>query len=313
MIAILGSGFGLYGYLPALVQGCGQTVILPDEYRSRLAGRPEIAHLANKVEWAPNKETTINQADGVILAMRPIDQGDWARRCLAAGNIKRILLEKPVAPSPDLARALLAELACAGKVIRVGYTFGHTSWAGQLRQALSSPSDSSELRIQWKFLAHHFSNDGRNWKRLTSSGGGALRYYGIQLIGLLAELGYDDIISSIASGDSPDEIGKWRASFAAPNLPHCEILVDSKAAEESFHVQLTSETHAAVIVSNQASPFESGDEYQERRFDRRVPVLSRLCSSLLEGTTDYTAQYAASIELWRRVERETKFSRYQRN
>ena len=48
MFAIRGSGFGLYGYLPALV-GCGRRVVLPERYRARFAERPELAPFANEV------------------------------------------------------------------------------------------------------------------------------------------------------------------------------------------------------------------------------------------------------------------------
>lgn len=47
-IAILGSGFGLYGYLPALVAHCVQRVVLPERYRQRLEERSELAQYASQ-------------------------------------------------------------------------------------------------------------------------------------------------------------------------------------------------------------------------------------------------------------------------
>ena len=51
MFAILGSGFGLYGYLPALVEGCEQPVVLPERYRARFDERSELARFAINVQW----------------------------------------------------------------------------------------------------------------------------------------------------------------------------------------------------------------------------------------------------------------------
>ncbi|MDQ3120168.1 MAG: hypothetical protein M3Q89_11475 [Verrucomicrobiota bacterium] len=312
MIAILGSGFGLYGYLPALVEGCKQRVVLPEAYRARFDERPELARFAGDVQWERDKAAAINSADGVVLALRPGDQKEWVPRCLALTNIERLLLEKPLATSPRVGKALLGDLTHSFKTVRVGYTFRYTRWGKRLLDALSVTRETRALSVQWNFLAHHLVHDLRNWKRSHVAGGGAIRFYGIQLIALLAEIGYRDVGVSLSFGPSADEVEKWTASFAGPGLPECDIVINTKVAVSSFRVELLSDSDNKpnAVFTDQDDPFASTDEPSSSRgggLDRRLSVLTPLCCSLWTQTTDEYEWYEATIELWRCVEEKTHF------
>lgn len=309
MIAILGSGFGLYGYLPALVEGCGQSIVLPERYRARFCERSELAQFASDVQWEQDEATALDCADGAVLALRPIDQDEWIRRCLARPNIQRLLLEKPLASSPEVAAALFDDLARSGKVVRMGYTFRYTPWGKQIQDALDGGRESRPPSIQWNFLAHHFRHDLRNWKRFHVAGGGAIRLYGIQLIALLAEIGYRDVILSRSFGKSADEVEEWTASFAGPGLPDCNVGVHTKAAVDNFRAELlsSSTTEPAAVFANQVDPFDSTNEACPEGLDRRVSILGHLCRSLWEQSNSENAWYEATIELWRRIEKKTRF------
>jgi predicted dehydrogenase len=309
VIAILGSGFGLYGYLPALVKGCGQRVVLSERHREPFQKRPELARFADNVQWARDEASALDCADEVVLALQPSQQSEWIPRCLARPNLARILVEKPLAPSPEAAAELLEELDRSSKVIRIGYTFRYTDWGQRLRAALKQTEEGGRVLIQWSFLAHHFRHDLRNWKRFTDSGGGAVRFYGIQLMALLAELGYQVVISSHTFGESVDVIEKWTASFRGPGLPECEVAVDTRSVVEKFSASfLGSAKEPGLVFAELNDPFESGanDESSEE-LDRRVPALSRLCRSLWEESVDEKKWYKATIDLWRSVEERTSF------
>jgi predicted dehydrogenase len=316
VIAILGSGFGLYGYLPALVKGCAQRVILSERHREAFQGRPELARFADDVQWERDEASALDRAEGVVLALQPSHQSEWIPQCLALPNLKRILVEKPLAPSPEATGALLDDLRRSGKVIRIGYTFRYTDWAQRLRAALKQGEKGRRLSIQWRFLAHHFRHDLRNWKRFTDSGGGAIRFYGIQLIALLAELGYQVVISSHSFGDSVDVIEKWTASFKGKGLPDCEVAVDTRSANEKFRAELfsSSATEPVAVFADLNDPFESTTTAQSLAgLDRRVPALSRLCRSLWEQAVGEDVWYKATIDLWRSVEERTSFEKAGRN
>lgn len=310
MFAIFGSGFGLYGYLPALVSGCGERVILPERYRGRVGDRPELDHYATNLRWADDEFAALKCADGVVLALRPADQTVWISRCLAHSNIRYLLLEKPLAYSPEVAANVLDELVLSAKVFRVGYTFRYTSWGKKLLSTLCSTRGCGLVSIRWSFLAHHFRYDLRNWKRFQRTGGGAIRFYGIHLVALMAEIGYRNVIRSRALGISLDEVEKWIATFSGPGLPECEVVVDTRSIVREFLVTQVSSFSAGLITvfANLSDPFDSEDAiYQPGRIDQRVPVLTQLCHSLREEGTNEYEWYDATIKLWSRIERETQF------
>jgi predicted dehydrogenase len=295
MIAILGSGFGLYGFLPALVQGCGQTVALPERYRDRFARRPELAAFAPQIRWFADEQAALEAADGVVLALRPADQAAWIPRCLALPNLQRLLLEKPLAPSPLAAAQLLRALDASGKTFGLNYSFAHLLWRDRLRDAAQQ---TAELTIDWQFSAHHFRTGLDTWKRRHSEGGGVIRFYGIHLIALLAELGYDAVETSRTRGELADEPQTWQALFKGPHLAHCRIHVDSLAPRTQFCITSGGET-----LVDLADPFdEDAAQAPKTGLDRRVPVLTQVALTLWQPARQPSEWYAASVRLWQAVE-----------
>ncbi len=297
-VAILGSGFGLYGYLPAIVCGCGQQVLLPERYRGRLAGRADVAELADRVEWAPHEDAMLDAADALIIAQRPDDQVKWIGKSLRRPNIRRFLLEKPVAPTPAAALALLDEIRRRGAIVRIAYTFRYTQWARRLFSKYRDNDFDGPVEIEWLFRAHHYKINAQVWKRFASQGGGAIRFFGIHLIALLAEMGYEAASNSEVAADKADEVERWRATFTGPGLPDARIHIDSNAASERFAVGMGQE-HLHLGDSFQDAPAHD-------RLDRRVSGLTALCREFLEGNEGVLPWYQNSIELWAKVENMTR-------
>ena len=302
MIAILGSGFGIYGYLPALV-GCGQCVLLPERYRAAFSARPELARFESEVRWARDERATLDSAEGVVLALRPADQEEWLPRCLGRPNLRYLLLEKPLARSPKIALALWSAVSSSARVVRVGYLFRLAPWAGQLRAVVAESGRTDPLSLRWNFLAHHFRSDRASWKRSTAAGGGAIRFYGIQAIAFLAELGYREVLGSLAGGPTNDEIETWTATFGGPGLLGCEVTVQTRSEPARFHF----ECRGRAFV-DQPDPFVRPNESADDVLDRRLPVLTALVRSLWDEDETLAASYQNTLELWRRVEEATRFS-----
>lgn len=290
-VAVLGAGFGLYGYLPALMS-LGHTVVLPQRYRSTVGARAELAGFLDRIEWCSHEDTALDDARAVVLARRPDDQSAMLPSILARRQIGFLVLEKPLARDPVDAARLHAELVKSGRSFRVGYTFPLTAWGRRLR-AGAAPIDS----ITWRFRAHHYATNARNWKRLHSQGGGGLRFYGIQIIGLLAQLGFDRVLSSETTSATPDEVETWTAVFSGIERTSCRVVIDSNADRPEFVVQTTS-TGMGVRLDG---PFgeQSGPQ------DRRVPLLAALCAEALEGDRPFCGWHASAITLWQRVEEAT--------
>jgi predicted dehydrogenase len=317
MFTILGSGFGIYGYLPALIDGCAQRIVLPERYRARFCDRPELVRFIHHVDWAENENTALNSADGVVLALRPIDQSEWVSRCLARANMNRLLLEKPLAHTPEVAAVILDDLLRSKKMFRIGYTFRFSTWGELLLNSLNTSMDNSSISIHWSFLAHHFRHDLQNWKRSNAAGGGALRFYGIHLVALFAEIGYREVNVSRTFGPFEDEIEKWVAVFTGSGLPECTAMVDTKAINSRFHVEQITDTidgKITTIFADLDDPFDSGHGVlQKNNIDQRVPILDKLCRSLWQEEENEYEWYDATIALWKIVEKNTKFERLSRN
>jgi len=291
-VAILGSGFGLYGYLPALRdEQC--RVVLPERYRAVVEGRAELSGLAGGIIWVADEKDALDRADAVVVARRPVDQAGLIAELLARPELKRLVLEKPLAPDPETAMHLQDKLEASDKIVRIGYCLGFTGWGRQLiARAAASHGD---VGIRWRFCAHHYATGQSNWKRSHAQGGGALRFYGIQLISLLVDLGFEGAsASSIASAQS-DEAESWRATLTSGDGARCEIELDSNFAQTEFSIGAP----AFGLALSLPDPFDavaSGGQ------DRRVPVLSLLCQEMLTAERSPHQRYRKTIELWRAIE-----------
>ena len=296
MFTIVGSGFGLYGYFPALVEHFREPVILPQGYRAKVESRPELLRYAGEIRWVADTESALNEATGVVIATPPGRQRDIVMRCAELPSIRRVVTEKPVAQTPALATEVLETLERSGKRYRVGYSLLHASWAEGLE--LSIPE--ATVRIDWTFKAHHFAKGLQNWKRQHDAGGGVLRFFGVHLIALLARHGYQDVRRSGLSGEDPAQPERWEAAFEGSGMPKCEILVDSRSDRDRFRIACGDGAIEWELLALQ-EPFERemppvpGD-------DRRISVLRRLLRTFDEDDAGYRALYARTNRLWQRVE-----------
>ncbi len=298
--AILGSGFGLYGYLPALVF-LGQTIILPRRYQERFLSRKELQQFHERINWQEDEETALAAADGVLLALNPNLQMHWLPICLKNKKITKILLEKPLASSPPEAKKILNQLQYSHLQFRIGYLFRYTSWGQLLLAQLKNNQSINQLKIEWHFMAHHFQNQIQTWKRTHELGGGVIRFYAIHLIALLAELGYDQVISSKII-ESKVEYIKWAGIFSGINLPICTITVDTQASNNLFSIQEKNiKDNQFIDRVNLSDPFQTED--MSTTLDKRISLLTLLCQSLFNKTTNYFDWYFSAVELWHEVEK----------
>lgn len=326
----MGAGFGLYGYLPALVKGLGQPVVLPREYRAEVEARAELRNCLSRIEWAESTASAIASSDGVIVAVPPLLQPSIVKDCLRAGRPKRLVLEKPLATTPSASIELLAALRSSKLQFRIGYNLRFTAWFANLQRAMALVD--GQLAIGWKFMAHHFQHDLSNWKRKESEGGGVLRFYGIHLIALLAELGYREIsISRILGGR--DEPERWCAQFVGHELPPCRIEVDSKSRTPAFTIKVENADRREqgdgvavvqapaeptspvgcearqVVHSNLSLIVDLQDPFDREvpndltlGHDRRVGVLTRLLRTFEDEDLRHVELYESVNTLWSLVE-----------
>jgi predicted dehydrogenase len=305
--AIVGSGFGLYGYLPALI-GLGHSVVLPQRYQERFFARPELKRFGDHVEWQADEEAALSRAAGVVIAQRPENQREWVLRSLAFPNIDRLVLEKPLAPTPEEAIELDLSLAQSRKAYRVGYTFCGLSWTSRIRE-FAGDHPTGDLSIDWRFLAHHFHHGLSNWKRWNSAGGGAIRFYGIQLIAALAQSGYRVVSESHAVGPSAAETTGWSAVFSGDGLPNCRILVDCQSEATRFDIFSRTSRGLDATLFQEMNPFASEPwRPASAQLDGRIGAVGDVVRSLFEREDAALAWYPEVLKLWQSVEDQTAFS-----
>ncbi|MBX9772282.1 MAG: Gfo/Idh/MocA family oxidoreductase [Candidatus Obscuribacterales bacterium] len=302
MIAVLGSGFGLYGYLPAIVGGLNKRVVLPERYRERVNARADVLPFTHGIDWCHDDYEALDAADTVIIAKRPEEQSLWVSESLKRPNIKRVLLEKPIAPSPEVAQEIIRTLNNSGKIYRIGYNFRFTNWFGEFKNWHENhQASSAKLTIDWRFRAHHYANNLSNWKRFKSAGGGVISFYGIHLIALLSEHGYDTVNASEVAGQSLEDSDKWFLEITN-GKSHCQIFVDSNSEKECFSINADNGSFAVslsdVFESQQLSTNTPG-------IDRRVDILKQVCLDMMDSNEKYYDWYGSSIDLWQEINSST--------
>ena len=299
MFAIVGSGFGLYGYLPAVVEALGEVVLLPAAYRAKVEARHELHPCLEAIRWVPDARSALDAATGVVIATPPARQLAVATQCLDLPALQMLVLEKPLAPSPHEAQALLARIRGSGKRYRVGYTFLHCDWALRLPPGWAA-SRQTDVAITWSFMAHHFARGLSNWKRVHAEGGGVLRFFGVHLIALLAHEGYREVRESTLSGAVAGEPERWQAVFRGPGLSPCHVSVDSRNPGSAFRIS------AGESLVDLADPYAA--EPSSGEADRRIGVLKRFLGSLQGADATHDAFCDEVNRLWQRTEDATRLA-----
>ena len=294
-VAILGSGFGLYGYLPALSNIKNVKLFLSSCYQSQVCKRSDISFFFNSIEWIDGDEPLLEICDAVVLALPPAQQFSCVKKCLAYPNINYILCEKPLATTPDLANDLLMDLTLSGKKFRIAYNFRYTEWGIAILNSLKNIEN-----ISWNFQAHHYAQNIQTWKRQHKKGGGALRFYGIHLIALLSELGYSDASYSEIKTNQKNEAETWRAEIIGDNLANCKLNIATNSSETSFILK-DSNGHTYSLLH----PFQTFLSDKENKRDQRIPFLTKGLYDLFYHPEFFCKWYKHTNLLWKNIEQRT--------
>ncbi|WP_148713953.1 hypothetical protein [Chitinolyticbacter meiyuanensis] len=296
--AVIGSGFGLYGYLPALLRLGSGPVLLPEKYRPILLARDELRPFDSRVHWQPSIEAALARADGVVLAVPPAAQVEWLPAVLHADQLRRVVLEKPLAPSPEIAVRTLADLACCERKIRVGYTFLYADWYPLLLGLCVRPL--RRVMLRWHFMADHIVKNKEIWKRHHALGGGVVRFYGIHLLAVLASLDYARVSQSRLAKSGEGQALGWQATFAGAARPEFEVEVLINVPVSEFSIAVVDELGQTQRVYAAASPFEGAVSSDGQ--DKRVTVLERLLGSFDSDDAGYVSLYRQTHALWANAE-----------
>jgi predicted dehydrogenase len=179
-IGIIGSGFGLYGLLPAFhsLPNC-RVIAFCGKQSPRLLNIIEKLSLVGTIRLYQNWEEMLacGHLDAVAIAVPPTAQYPIAR--MALENNIHIFAEKPLAAQLTHAYDLLA-LATRKKVTHgIDFLFPEIDvW--QMAKKMLDEKKFGEIRhvaVNWDFRSYDVRQKISSWKTDPSLGGGALSFY----------------------------------------------------------------------------------------------------------------------------------------
>lgn len=179
---IVGTGFGLYGILPALrrdprcavVGICGSS---PDRARELVAARlPEGRRPL--VYASPSALMDAGRLDGLAIAVPPRHQEAVAREALDRGLA--VFAEKPLAATLAAAEDLGERASRGGRANMVDFIFPELEPWKRARDTVAAGGLGSvrAARLRWVFESHAHRTGLASWKRDPAQGGGVLLHFG---------------------------------------------------------------------------------------------------------------------------------------
>jgi hypothetical protein len=298
MTGILGSGFGLYGYLPAVASAGDEKVILLAKAKTAFDQRPELKQYEDRIEWVRDLNELMRKSTRLIFAVPSSVQSAYIKEFLPIYRFKQVVLEKPIAPTPADAVEVLELAAEANTGVRIGYSFLHTTWAATALEQVRNAAPKEVIKLTWRFQAHHYKDNLQNWKRYNNSGGGVIRFFGIQLMALISRIGHTDVTQSEANGYTPEDLYAWSAVCEGSDLPRLELYLDCNSQHPEFSIH-----NSGKQVVHLTSPFDSNEA--QKPDTRILPLTSLLKSFDTESDPDALNLYKKINDLWRRVEEQT--------
>jgi len=304
---IVGGGFGLYGYLPALrdEENASQILIL-EKHMPFVNSREDLRECLPQITAVKSRNEIFEFADSLILSVPPLIQEQYIFQPIFK-KYQNLLLEKPLSPTPQSSIEMLERGISTSSSLRIGYSFSYSKW-GQEIYGNNVLLQSGDFEFLWFFSSHHYINKYKSWKSDHKAGGGALRFYGIQLIAFISLMGDVDVESSILEIDKNGEAFKWFGVLKIKNGARISIKLNSHHPESLF--QLKKIGCADNILVDLKNPFELEKINCGRNGDERVPILKKILDSFeeVEDLNQYSS-YDKINRLWLEIENVT-ISRY---
>ena len=178
---IIGSGFGIYGYLPAIYKN-SKKIFLNIKYKKKIEKRIELIKYLKRVIWYLDIKDINNKIDYIIIAQNPKKQFLITKKILKLLKPKHLFLEKPLSYTPNKSLNFVEYLEKNKIKFSVGYLFTYLSWYKYIEKKLSY---NQKFKINWKIK---FNKKNNLWKSNHYEGGGLVRFYSIHFFKLFHDL-----------------------------------------------------------------------------------------------------------------------------
>lgn len=278
-VGILGSGFGLYGYMPAFL-GLGMEVLTLNRYKRKIESRTELSGLLGEVKFLSSEEEIFHSTEVIAIARNPASQEKFIEGI--ATGFTHLFLEKPMTPSVEEHERCLEKLISLKQNFSIAYLFKYCDWWGKVKNSLNL-SDNSSVVILWGV-----PESVNNWKSLDSEGGGIGSFYATHLIPLINDLGFEFEIQ--------DFLHDSNLIIVARNLVGSTLKIKIfRAACQKFMIY-EERGFSKNLIYEAETPF--GDIGRKGVPDARIPVLMNYISDKLESSS-FLAECSIEAEILR--------------
>lgn len=266
LVGILGSGFGLYGYLPALVR-LGHNVLTLERYRSLILKRVELSEFIQNIDFLEDDKQIVSQSTTIVIARNPSSQVELVQSQLTNLGLKQhVFLEKPLTDLLKTRQTFINSLREADISFSVAYLFLYSEWFHHLKH-----QESGEFELNWII-----AKPKANWKNSTQQGGGLLNYYLIHLLPC-----FDALVLNFQIKQS--FLSAAHSIFVASGKILLKVKVSLSTSESSFCLTSNSYNSKKVLFSDK-TPF--GPLPSEGVLDPRIGYLQRYIHENLTSTKD---------------------------
>ena len=250
MVGILGSGFGLYGYLPAVCLSSDESVMVELKNYNKINNRKDLKKHIDRIKWAVNDKDIINNSNLLIIAYPPSEvNSHLLSKILESSVVSKLIVEKPICSTPKKSKYFIDTIEENGIEVVSGYLFIYTDWFKKISET------EKDIEIIWDHVKKFEDN---SWKNKVKSGGGALRFYGIHLVSILAY--YNFSVEDIVLNDTDN----FEAFFINKKGRKIRIKIFIGGLKYKFKVSL---------IENSSSPFST---FNNDGYDYRVKYLISL-------------------------------------
>lgn len=176
-LGIIGSGFGLYGLLPAFnsTPGCEVVSICGKKTERLVSYCKKIGLRKIYSDWKEMLDQ--EKLDAIALAVPPNVQYQIAKVAIKKGL--DIFAEKPLTVTLSQAKELLT-LAEKKKIVHgVDFIFPEVREWQKVKELLDKKTygNLKHISLNWNFLSYDIKNRIKSWKTDSNMGGGALSFY----------------------------------------------------------------------------------------------------------------------------------------
>ena len=287
---LLGKGFALKVYLPALLEINCNKILLPSSSKKHINDGSN----GQYIKWIDDEDIINNKFLKIIIAEPPLKQYSLISDMALWKNSNSLVLEKPIADDNKKAEDLIKILNKNNTKFSINYSFRYTKWFNNINRYIHNNYKKGDIDIIWKFKGRHLDKKKPSWKTNHLQGGGAIKYYGIHLIAILSDMGYSDVNQSNIFNQPKSKINTWSCEFISnKKIPKITLHLDSYSNENIFCWKQVNKNILEI-----ESPFSL--ESSEYNGDNRIPPTIKF---LQEKYTDLlNSKNMNALGLWSKIE-----------